>query len=163
MPDERLAFLEREPRRNEFASNAFSDGIVGMWWGVLGSSGVAVVLVGILGSLELVRHGTVTLSTVVGWVIVSVFGILFAAVGVGTICGFVAAAVAHYAVGALARGLAGAIGAMLFVVLAVAVVFEGDLSVVLLDGAGKLFLVTVVLAAGAGVMAGVNVGREVGS
>ena len=162
MIDERLSRLEIRVPGDGFEGNAFSDGIVGIWWGTVGACGVVVALAGALGSLEIADRGVSVLAGVVGWAMASVGVVLFAGVGIGALCGFVAAWCAHFARGIAARALAGVVGAELCVVATVAAAFEGDLSVLFVDGVGTMVIAAAVIAAGAGLMAGINSGREIG-
>jgi hypothetical protein len=162
MLDERLSRLEIRDAGDQFEGNAFSDGIVGMLWGTVGACGVVVALAGALGSLEIADRGVSALAGVVGWAIASVAVSLFAGIGIGAVCGFVAGWCAHFTRGVAARAVAGVVGAEVCIVATIAAAFEGDLSVVFADGVGTPAIAAAVVAAGAGLMAGINSGREIG-
>jgi hypothetical protein len=89
--------------------------------------------------------------------------VVFVGILVGATCGFASAAVAHYARGVAARGVSGIVSANVVVIAYVALLAEGDLSVLLVDDVLKLVAATCLVATGAGLMAAINVGREVGS
>jgi hypothetical protein len=161
--DERLHRLERTQSARNTHANAVSDSLLGAWWGTVGATATALGLCVLTAVVALMRGGAGAASGAVPFVVGSAVFAVLAGVGVGTLSGIIAAAVARYGDGKVARGVAGLLAAILpFIVMAMCLL-GSDIPLAVAYVLGKMLLVGGVLAAGSGLSSGLNVGREIGT
>ena len=160
--DERLERLGDMPAPLAIEGNAFSDALLGVPWGMIGAGGVLLVIGSVSGAREVITHGSTGVLSVLGLAVAGPLVFIVPVVLVGAPSGFVAAAVARFGDSMPARGLGGVLGSVLGLIGWAALVHGGDLSYLFVPAIGELFLTGAALAAGAGLLAGCNVGRELG-